>query len=83
MTEGKQTKSDKKLMKLRRIKYEGAEVDITPHVKYGKKPPRVFGSISTLTTRGASWSLGIAGITSIRTAPSGFDGAAMRGLIRK
>ena len=40
LTEGKQTKNDKNLMKLRKLKYMGAEVDITPHVKYGSKAPK-------------------------------------------
>ena len=40
MTEGKQTKNDKNLVKLRKLKYMGAEVDITLHVKYGSKAPK-------------------------------------------
>ena len=39
-TETKQTKRDNKLMALRRIGYRGQQVDITPHVKWGNKPPK-------------------------------------------
>lgn len=38
-TEGKQTKRDKALMQLRQDLWNGVEVDATPHVKYGTKPP--------------------------------------------
>jgi cell division protein FtsB len=39
-TEGKQTKQDKKFMRLRRDMFRGREVDITAHVKYGNTAPR-------------------------------------------
>ena len=39
-TETKQTKRDNKLVALRRMDYRGQEVEITPHVKWGKKPPK-------------------------------------------
>jgi len=39
-TEGKQTKQDKKFMRLRQDLFRGREVDITAHVKYGNTPPR-------------------------------------------
>jgi len=42
MTEGKQTKKDSGLMKLRKASYRGEEVDITPHVKDGNKPPNII-----------------------------------------
>jgi len=42
MTEGKQTKKDSSLMKLRKVTYRGKEVDITPHVKDGVKPPNII-----------------------------------------
>lgn len=42
MTEGKQTKRDSSLMKLRKINYQGEEIDITPHVKDGSKPPNMI-----------------------------------------
>jgi archaellum component FlaC len=40
MTDGKQTKQDAKLMKLRRRHFEGRDIDITPHVKWGNKAPK-------------------------------------------
>jgi len=39
-TEGKQTKQDKKFMRLRRDVFRGREIDITAHVKYGNTDPR-------------------------------------------
>lgn len=42
MTEGKQTKNDKKFMAMRRDKYDGQSFDITPHVKYGKNEPKLL-----------------------------------------
>lgn len=42
MTEGKQTKKDPGLMKLRKVLYRGDEVDITPHVKDGTRPPNII-----------------------------------------
>ena len=41
-TESKETKRDNRLMGLRKIVYEGRELDITPHVKWGNKPPRLL-----------------------------------------
>ena len=40
MTEGKATKAHPRLVKLRIVSFEGKEWDITPHIKYGVKPPR-------------------------------------------
>ena len=42
MNEGKQTKKDARLMKLRKIAHKGKEYDITPHIKYGNKPPKML-----------------------------------------
>jgi hypothetical protein len=42
MSEGKQTKKDANLMKLRRIMHNNKELDITPHLKYGNKPPKML-----------------------------------------
>jgi hypothetical protein len=42
MTEGKQTKKDARLMKLRKTAYKGKEYDITPHIKYGNKAPKML-----------------------------------------
>lgn len=42
MTEGKMTKADDDLMKKRKDQYNGKTIDITPHVKYGNRPPRMF-----------------------------------------
>lgn len=42
MTEGKRTKKDPTFMKLRKVVYLGKEVDITPHVKDGNKPPNII-----------------------------------------
>lgn len=39
-TETKETKRDNKLMALRRMTHDGQEIDITPHVKWGNKPPK-------------------------------------------
>ena len=39
-TETKQTKRHKRLVALRHMNYNGKQIDITPHVKWGKKPPR-------------------------------------------
>lgn len=41
MTEGSKTKTDKKLMSLRRLVHEGKEYDISPHVKHGNKEPKL------------------------------------------
>lgn len=40
LTEGKQTRDDRKLMALRQITWGGKEMSIEPHVKYGNRPPR-------------------------------------------
>jgi hypothetical protein len=42
MSEGKQTKKDAKLMQKRVRHFEGTECDITPHVKYGSKKPKML-----------------------------------------
>ncbi|WP_422452110.1 hypothetical protein [Endozoicomonas sp. ALC066] len=42
MTEGRQTKRDSSLMRLRKDTYEGNEIDITPHVKFGNKEPKLL-----------------------------------------
>lgn len=42
MSEGKQTKKDAKLMQKRIRHFEGIECDITPHVKYGSKKPKML-----------------------------------------
>jgi hypothetical protein len=39
-TEGKSTKADRKLMRLRRVDYSGRELEIVPHIKFGTRPPR-------------------------------------------
>jgi hypothetical protein len=38
LSEGSQTKANKKLMQQRKREFEGREIDITPHVKYGRDP---------------------------------------------
>jgi hypothetical protein len=40
LTEGGGTKKSKDLMKLRRDTYDGDEIEITPHVKFGSREPR-------------------------------------------
>ncbi len=42
MTEGPNTKKDKKLMDKRKILHGGQEFDITPHVKYGNAEPKLL-----------------------------------------
>ena len=42
MTEGRQTKRDPNLLKLRTIVYEGKEISIVPHVKSGTKKPKLL-----------------------------------------
>lgn len=42
MAAGAQTKKDSKLMALRKRNYKGREVDISPHVGFGNKPPRLL-----------------------------------------
>jgi len=41
-TETKETKRDNKLMAKRRMVYEGRDIDITPHLKWGNKAPRLL-----------------------------------------
>lgn len=41
MTEGKMTKDDGKLMRLRKLQYGDQEYDITPHVKHGNQEPKL------------------------------------------
>jgi len=41
MSEGKMTKDDSKLMRLRRLQHDGAEYDVTPHVKHGTQEPKL------------------------------------------
>ncbi len=41
MTEGPNTKKDKKLMDLRKLQHDGSEFDITPHVKHGNQEPKL------------------------------------------
>lgn len=42
MTEGRQTKRNSSLMRLRKDSYDNKEVDITPHVKYGNRTPSLL-----------------------------------------
>ncbi len=42
LSEGKQTKKDARLMALRKIVHAGEEVDITMHIKYGSKKPKML-----------------------------------------
>ncbi len=42
MKEGRQTNRDKRLTELRKISHEGKQYDITPHLKYGTKPPKLL-----------------------------------------
>ena len=42
MTEGRQTKRDPSLLKLRTIVYEGKKISIVPHVKSGTKKPKLL-----------------------------------------
>jgi hypothetical protein len=41
MSEGSNTKKDKKLMGLRKIQHNGREYDITPHLKHGNQAPKM------------------------------------------
>jgi hypothetical protein len=41
-TEGRTTKGDAKLMKLRNFVHEGAEYKMTPHIKFGTKNPKMI-----------------------------------------
>jgi hypothetical protein len=41
MSEGKMTKDDAKLMRLRKLQCDGKEFDITPHVKHGNQEPKL------------------------------------------
>ena len=40
LTEGKMTKKDQALAGLRKITFEGRQWNVSPHVKYGTKPPK-------------------------------------------
>lgn len=42
LREGKMTRRDKKLMAMRRRMWMGKEIDIEPHVKFGKKAPKLL-----------------------------------------
>lgn len=42
ISEGKQTKADPSLMRLRRIVHEGTEYNIEPHIKYGSREPKIM-----------------------------------------
>lgn len=42
LSEGKQTKKDARLMNLRKINHKGEELDITMHIKYGNKKPKML-----------------------------------------
>jgi len=41
MSEGKMTKNDSKLMRLRELQHDGREFDITPHLKHGNQEPKL------------------------------------------
>ena len=41
MSEGKMTKDDTKLMRLRRLHHNGKDYDITPHLKHGNYEPKL------------------------------------------
>ena len=42
LSEGSQTKDDAKLVRLRRIHFDGAEHDISPHIKFGNSKPKLL-----------------------------------------
>ena len=42
MTEGKNTKKNDRLMNLRKLQFEGAEIDITPHLKSPGDPMKAL-----------------------------------------
>lgn len=42
LSEGKQTKKDARLMALRKLDHGGDEIDITMHIKYGNKKPKML-----------------------------------------
>lgn len=42
LTETGTTQNDSTLMAFRKIEYNGEVIDITPHIKYGTKPPKCF-----------------------------------------
>jgi hypothetical protein len=42
MSEGRQTKKDGDLMRLRKVTHNGREFDITPHLKYGSRKPKML-----------------------------------------
>ena len=41
MSEGKMTKDNAKLMRLRKLRHNGKEYDITPHLKHGNYEPKL------------------------------------------
>ena len=41
-TESKETKRDGKLLALRKVSHRGKQYDVTPHVKWGTKPPNLL-----------------------------------------
>lgn len=42
ISEGKQTKADPALMRLRKVYHEGKEYDILPHIKWGTREPKIL-----------------------------------------
>lgn len=42
LSEGKQTKKDAKLMALRKLQHDDIEFDITPHIKFGNRKPKLL-----------------------------------------
>jgi len=42
LSEGKQTKKDARLMNLRKVDHRGEEIDITMHIKYGNRKPKML-----------------------------------------
>jgi hypothetical protein len=42
MTEGKQTKKDAKLRDARKVSVDGHEWDMSAHIKYGAKAPKIL-----------------------------------------
>ncbi|MCL5744322.1 MAG: hypothetical protein M1541_10415 [Acidobacteria bacterium] len=42
LNEGKDTSRDRKLMALRQQHHNGKVIDVTPHVKYGNRPPKLL-----------------------------------------
>jgi hypothetical protein len=42
LNEGRQTNKDATLMALRQLRHDGQDLDMTPHVKYGNRPPKLL-----------------------------------------